>query len=115
MKRDHVRLAEEIVELAPFDAEPLLGLRIETRSLRVEDAQFEAGSTARNRGADPAEADDAERRARSPRVRLALGPRPAPVAGTDLQVTLHHATLGREQQREGEVGGRGVEDTPACS
>ena len=111
MQRDHIRLAQEIVQLAPFEAEPLLGRLIETDTLRVEDTQLEAGGTPRNRGADAAEADDAERRARHLDCELAVGPRPAPVAGTHLPVAFHHSPLGREQQREREIGGRGIEDT----
>jgi hypothetical protein len=102
--RHDVGLLEQRVDVAV-----LAEVAVRPQPPRVEHAQLEPPRAARNGAADPAEPEDAERRARQLLREPALRPRSAPTARADEPVALHDLPPHGEDQREGEVGGRLVE------
>ena len=102
MDRDHVRLGEQLVELAV-----LRQLRVHASALRVEHAQLESGRTTCDRLSDASEPDDAESRARELFGEEAVRPRARPRTGADGPVSFDDPPANGQDQREREIGGRG--------
>jgi len=85
-------------------------LCLEPGALRVKHALIEAIGAARDGRADPAQADDAQGRARHLASEKALRPRALPLAGAHEPVALDETPPHGQDQREGEVGRGGVQD-----
>ena len=94
VQRHEVRALEQLLE------------RYAARARAVEDLHPEALRPPRDRLADAAEADDAERRAGHLGAEVAVGLERHPLALAHVALALGQPAGERQQQREGEVGGR---------
>ena len=108
---DEVRLAEQRVEVGARHAELALDLLRRRHLVVVDDAHSEAARPPRHAAPDPAETDDAERRAADVVAEQHVDRPAAEGAAADEVVSLQHPAAGCHQEREGEVGRGVVEDT----
>jgi drug/metabolite transporter (DMT)-like permease len=100
-----VRLGEQCVEV------PELGeVGVDLPPARVEDAEVEAVGSSGDGSADPAESDDAQRRPGDLLRQVPLRPGSRPGARADEPVSLGDLSPRRQNQREGQVRNRAVED-----